>query len=50
MLLRLDDTIQLQNEALWEMYWQGRVNANVALAVKAMSATSHIHKHGTGKR
>lgn len=50
MLLRLDDTIQLQNEALWERYWQGRANANGASAVKAISAASHIDKHGTRKR
>lgn len=42
MLRSLDDTIQLQSEALWERYRQRSVNANVALAAKVISATSHI--------
>lgn len=42
MLQSLDDTIQLQSEALWERYRQRSVNANVALAAKVISATSHI--------
>ena len=46
MLLGLDDTVQLQSEALWEMYWQRRANANGALAAKVINATSHLHKHG----
>lgn len=46
MPLGLDDTIQLQSEALWERCRQRRVNANAALAAKVISATSHIHKHG----
>lgn len=37
MLLGLDDTIQLQSEALWEKCRQRRVNANVALAAKVIS-------------
>lgn len=47
MLLGLDDTIELQSEALWERLRQRRVNANVALAAKVISATSHIHNHGS---
>lgn len=46
-LLALDDTIQLESEALWERYGQRRVHANVALAAKVISATSHVHKQGT---
>ena len=46
MLLGLDDTIQLQSEALWERHRQRRVNANVTLAGKVIRATSHTYKPG----